>query len=72
MGRAGGGAASWVAKLGLTGAAFVGALGGVLLTLLLAQGVRHTLRLLLAGVVVGYVLGAVKDLAWSPWPRPTC
>jgi iron complex transport system permease protein len=34
----------------------------VLLTLLLAQGVQHTLRLLLAGVVVGYVLGAVKDL----------
>ena len=55
-------AASWAAKLGLTGAAFVGALGGVLLTLLLAQGVQHTLRLLLAGVVVGYVLGAVKDL----------
>ena len=55
-------AASWFAKLGLTGAAFVGALGGVLLTLLLAQGVQHTLRLLLAGVVVGYVLGAVKDL----------
>lgn len=55
-------AASWLGKLGLTGAAFVGALGGVLLTLLLAQGVQHTLRLLLAGVVVGYVLGAVKDL----------
>lgn len=55
-------AASWLAQLGLTGAAFVGALGGVLLTLVLAQGVQHTLRLLLAGVVVGYVLGAVKDL----------
>ena len=55
-------AASWAAKLGLTGAAFVGALGGVLLTLLLAQGVQQTLRLLLAGVVVGYVLGAVRDL----------
>ena len=55
-------AASWLGKLGITGAAFVGALGGVLLTLLLAQGVQHTLRLLLAGVVVGYVLGAVKDL----------
>ena len=54
--------ASWLGKLGLTGAAFVGALGGVLLTLLLAQGVQHTLRLLLAGVVVGYVLGAAKDL----------
>ena len=55
-------AASWLGRLGLTGAAFFGALGGVLLTLVLAQGVQHTLRLLLAGVVVGYVLGAVKDL----------
>lgn len=55
-------AASWAGKIGLTGAAFIGALGGVLLTLLLAKGVQHTLRLLLAGVVVGYVLGAVKDL----------
>ena len=54
--------ATWLLQLGLTGAAFLGALGGVLLTLLLAQGVQHTLRLLLAGVVVGYVLGAVKDL----------
>ena len=55
-------ATPWLVRLGLTGAAFLGALGGVLLTLLLAQGVQHTLRLLLAGVIVGYVLGAVKDL----------
>ena len=55
-------AVSWLATLGLTGAAFVGAMGAVLLTLALARGVQHTLRLLLAGVVVGYVLGAVKDL----------
>jgi iron complex transport system permease protein len=34
----------------------------VLLTLVLAQGVQQTLRLLLAGVVVGYVLGAVREL----------
>ncbi len=61
-------AASWIAKLGLTGAAFVGALGGVLLTLMLAQGVQHTLRLLLAGVVVGYVLGALKDLVTRAAP----
>ncbi|MDW8335910.1 MAG: iron chelate uptake ABC transporter family permease subunit [Tepidimonas sp.] len=47
----------WV-RLGLTGAAFVGALAAVLLTLALARGVQHTLRLLLAGVVVGVVLGA--------------
>ncbi len=55
-------AAGWVARLGLAGAGFVGAVGGVLLTLLLAQGVAHTLRLLLAGVVVGVVLGAAKDV----------
>lgn len=54
--------AHWMARLGLTGAAFVGAVAGVALTLLLAQGVHHTLRLLLGGVIVGVVLGAVKDL----------
>ena len=41
----------------------------MLLTLLLAQGVQHTLRLLLAGVVVGYVLGAVKDLVTLAAPE---
>lgn len=52
----------WAARLGLTGGAFFGAVAGVLLTLLLARGVQHTLRLLLAGVIVGVVLGALKDL----------
>jgi iron complex transport system permease protein len=52
----------WMARLGLTGAAFVGATLAVLLTLLLAKGAGHTLRLLLAGVVVGVVLGAVSSL----------
>jgi len=51
----------WV-RLGLTGAAFVGAVLAVGLTLALARGVQHTLRLLLAGVVVGVVLGAVTQL----------
>lgn len=55
-------ATEWLVRLGLTGAAFVGAVAGVLLTLALAKGVQHTLRLLLAGVIVGVVLGAVKDL----------
>lgn len=49
-------------RLGLTGAAFVGAVLAVLLTLALARGVQQTLRLLLAGVVVGVVLGAVASL----------
>ena len=55
-------AAHWLARIGLTSAAFVGAVAAVLLTLLLAKGVQHTLRLLLAGVVVGVVLGAVSSL----------
>ncbi len=55
-------ATQWVARLGITGAAFVGAVLAVLLTLLLAKGVQHTLRLLLAGVIVGVVLGALSSL----------
>ncbi len=51
----------WV-RLGLTGAAFLGAVVAVLLTLALSRGVGHTLRLLLAGVVVGVVLGAMTHL----------
>jgi iron complex transport system permease protein len=58
----GGLAMTWLTRLGLTGAAFVGAVVAVLLTLQLARGVQHTLRLLLAGVIVGVVLGAAKDL----------
>jgi iron complex transport system permease protein len=59
---------SWVTRLGLTGAAFGGAVLAVLLTLALSNGVQHTLRLLLAGVVVGVVLGAMTHLVllWSP------
>ena len=40
----------------------------MLLTLVLAQGVQQTMRLLLAGVVVGYVLGAVRDLVQLAQP----
>ena len=53
---------SWLVRLGLTGAAFCGAVLAVLLTLGLARGVQHTLRLLLAGVIVGVVLGAATSL----------
>lgn len=49
-------------RLGMTGAAFVGAVLAVVLTLLLARGAQQTLRLLLAGVVVGVVLGALTSL----------
>ena len=61
-------ATPWLARMGLTGAAFLGALGGVLLALALARGVQQTLRLLLAGVVVGFVLGAVRDLVQLAQP----
>ncbi len=55
-------AAQWLARVGLTGVAFAGALLAVLLTLVLARGVQQTLRLLLAGVIVGVVLGALTSL----------
>jgi len=55
-------ATHWLVRIGFTGAAFVGAVVAVLLTLLLAKGVQHTLRLLLAGVIVGVVLGAFSSL----------
>lgn len=62
-------ATQWVVRLGLTGAAFAGAAGAVLLTLLLAKGVQHTLRLLLAGVIVGVVLGALTSLVMLMVPE---
>ena len=59
----------WVWRLGLTGCAFAGAWGAVLLTLLLARGAHHSLRLLLSGVVVGVVLGAVTSLLMVAVPQ---
>jgi iron complex transport system permease protein len=60
--------ADMLARVGLVGAAFVGALFGVLLTLTLARGAQETTRLLLAGVVVAVVLAAVGDLITSAAP----
>jgi iron complex transport system permease protein len=62
-------AAGWAARLGLTGAGFVGALAAVLLTLVLARGVQQTLRLLLAGVIVGMVFGALTALVGFRFPE---
>ncbi len=64
-------ATEWLVRLGLTGAAFAGAVGAVLLTLMLAKGVQHTLRLLLAGVIVGVVLGAMSSLTMLMVPEVT-
>jgi iron complex transport system permease protein len=60
--------ADLIARFGLVGAAFIGALVGVLLTLSLARGAQQTARLLLAGVVVGVLLGAMSDLVTTAAP----
>ena len=60
--------ADGLVRIGLVGAAFVGALAGVFLTLALARGAEHTTRLLLAGVVVGVVLAALSDLLTTAAP----
>jgi iron complex transport system permease protein len=54
--------AAWLERVGLTAAAFLGAIAGVALTLTLARGAQQTLRLLLAGVVVTVLLSAFDDL----------
>jgi iron complex transport system permease protein len=54
-------AAGALLRLGLVGAAFAGALAGMALTLALARGTGRTMVLLLAGVVVGVLLGALAD-----------
>jgi iron complex transport system permease protein len=56
-------------RLGLVGAAFVGALGGVTLTLLLAGGAARPMVMLLAGVVVGILLSAVSELVTLAAPE---
>jgi len=59
----------WLARLGLTGAAFAGAMLAVVMTAALASGVAQTLRLLLAGVVVAVVLGAATSLLLQMYPH---
>jgi iron complex transport system permease protein len=57
-----------VTRFGLVGAAFAGAVAGVVLTLSLARGAQETSGLLLAGIVVGVVLTAVSDLVTTAAP----
>ncbi len=54
--------ASLIGRIGLVGAAFAGALLGVVLTLSLARGAHETTHLLLSGVVVGVLLGGLSDM----------
>ena len=53
---------SWLEIIGLNGGAFLGALIGVLASLVLAGGYRSSLRLLLSGVVISVILGAANSL----------
>jgi len=53
---------SWLELIGLNGGAFIGALIGVLASLLLAGGYRSSLRLLLSGIVISVILGAANSL----------
>ena len=53
---------TWIELIGLNGGAFLGALIGVLASLLLAGGYRSSLRLLLSGVVISVILGAANSL----------
>lgn len=53
---------SWLEIIGLNGGAFIGALLGVMASLLLAGGYRSSLRLLLSGVVISVILGAANSL----------
>jgi iron complex transport system permease protein len=69
LGGAGGVAGAWIAQVGVVVASFVGALAGMLLTLLLARGASQTTRLLLAGVVVGVMMTAVNDLITTAVPQ---
>ncbi|NDF78864.1 MAG: iron ABC transporter permease [Betaproteobacteria bacterium] len=59
----------WLVRAGVTGMAFMGAWLAVSLSLMLSWGVQHTLRLLLAGVVVGVVLGAIASLLLVMYPQ---
>ncbi len=53
---------SWLELIGLNGGAFIGALLGVIASLILAGGYHSSLRLLLSGVVISVILGAANSL----------
>ena len=56
------GSLAWASGLGVTGAACIGAAGATLLTISLSRGVLQTSNLLLSGVVVAFLLGAITQL----------
>ena len=53
---------AWAGRLGVTGAACVGACFATALTIALSRGVLQTASLLLAGIMIAFVLSAVTSL----------
>lgn len=53
---------AWAGKLGMTATACIGACAAIALTITLSRGVLQTSSLLLAGIVVTFVLGAITQL----------
>jgi len=60
---------AWAGKLGMTGTAFIGSCAAIALTITLSRGVLQTSSLLLAGIVVTFVLGAITQLALLAKPE---
>lgn len=56
------GSLAWAGRFGITAAASIGAGVATALTLALSRGVVQTSRLLLSGIVVGFLLSAVTSL----------
>jgi iron complex transport system permease protein len=56
------GALAWAGRLGITGAACIGACAAIALTIGLSRGVLQTASLLLSGIVVAFLLSAVTSL----------
>jgi iron complex transport system permease protein len=60
---------AWTGRLGMTGTACIGACAAIALTITLSRGVLQTSSLLLAGIVVTFVLGAITQLVLLAKPE---
>jgi iron complex transport system permease protein len=63
------GGLAWAGKLGVTGAACIGAGAAIALTITLSRGVLQTASLLLAGIVVAFLLSAMTSLLMLAKPE---
>jgi iron complex transport system permease protein len=63
------GGLAWAGKLGVTGAACIGACAATLITVTLSRGVLQTASLLLSGIVTAFLLSAVTSLVLLTKPE---